>query len=147
MPEVVEACSNAASRLVIPNRLEALRPMSEWLEESIRGRGLPESLAFRFDLCANEAVTNIISYAYADGAPHEISLRLFRDGDAVCLEIEDDGAAFNPLQRPEHAQPASLEDADIGGLGVDLIRSFMSDCRYVRRDGRNVLTLAAGIEA
>lgn len=146
MSDVTEARSDAASRLIIPNRLDALRPMSEWLDESIRAGGLPEALAFKFDLCANEAVTNIISYAYTDGAPHDISLRLFREGGAVSLEIVDDGVAFNPLQRPQHAAPARLEDADVGGLGVDLIRSFMSECRYVRRDGRNVLTLTADIE-
>lgn len=133
------------SRLAIPNQLEALRPMSAWLDGTIRQLAMPEPLLFKFDLCANEAVTNIISYAYADSSPHEIVLRLFQERDGLCLEIEDDGRAFNPIERPRHEQPGSLDDAQIGGLGVDLIRSFMTECHYARRDGRNILKLMARI--
>ncbi len=145
MPDTMALKPDAASRLMIPNQLSALRRMSEWLEETIRELDAPEQMSFKFDLCANEAVANIISYAYRDSGTHEITLSLSRDDDLLCLEIEDDGIAFDPLARPEHEQPESLADASIGGLGVDLIRKFMDECRYVRRNGHNVLTLAARI--
>jgi anti-sigma regulatory factor (Ser/Thr protein kinase) len=147
MPETVDHLQASESRLVIPNDLAALRPMSRWLEECVRAHDAPEQLAFNFDLCANEAVTNIISYAYPDDGRREIRLRCFREDGALCLEIEDDGIPYDPLARPEHAQPDSLDDAGIGGLGVDLIRSFMDECRYARRNGRNVLTLVARLAA
>ncbi len=132
---------------MIPNDLSALREMSDWLESTIQRLEMPEPLVFRFDLCANEAVTNVISYAYPENGAHEIGLRLFRENDALCLEIADDGIPpFNPMDRPEHVRPASLEEAGIGGLGVDLIRRFMDECHYARHAGRNVLTLVAHVE-
>jgi len=119
--------------------------MSVWLDASIRRLDVPERLLFRFDLCANEAVSNIIAYAYPENGAREIALRLYREKDALCLEIEDDGVAFNPLERPRHAQPESLADAEVGGLGVDLIRSFMDECHYARREGRNILRMVARV--
>jgi serine/threonine-protein kinase RsbW len=61
----------------------------------------------------------------------------------VSLDIEDDGVAFNPFDAPQHVQPASLEEANIGGLGIALMRRLMDECTYARRGGRNVLEMAA----
>jgi serine/threonine-protein kinase RsbW len=141
MAEILEAEQLSEPRLVIPNDLGELRRMSGWIEECLRAQRAPDDLVFKFDLCANEAVTNIISYAYPQNGRHEIALRCFREDSSLCLEIEDDGIPYDPLARPEHAQPESLDEAEIGGLGVDLIRGFMDECRYARRGDRNVLTL------
>ena len=143
MGGIMEAEQETESRLVIPNELAALRRMSGWLEEHVRRHRAPDRVVFNFDLCANEAVANIISYAFPENGRHEISLRCFREHDALCLEIEDDGIPYDPLARPEHDQPGGLEDASIGGLGVDLIRSFMDECHYTRRNGHNVLRLVS----
>lgn len=128
---------------VMPGQLVALRPASQWLMAELIRLGLPSRWRFNMDLCAHEALTNIIEHAFAETADHFITLKLLRIGDDLALEIEDDGALFNPLRRPAHTQSASVIDAPIGGLGVDIIRSFMDDCRYEERDGRNVLTLLA----
>jgi len=133
----------AVLSLAIPNRIPALRGMSEWLAAGLQRLGAPDPWPFNFDLCASEAVANIISYAYPDGGAHQIELRLRRDGPALSLEIEDDGVPFNPLEREGHERPASLADAPVGGLGIDLMRSIMRECQYARRDGRNVLRLTA----
>jgi serine/threonine-protein kinase RsbW len=115
--------------------------VGEWLDTAFRQLGLPADLLFKFDLCAEEAVTNTISYAFPEHGAHEISLRLSVSKLMVCLEIEDDGVAFNPLDAPQHVQPASLEEAHIGGLGIVLIRRLMDECTYARQGGRNVLRM------
>jgi serine/threonine-protein kinase RsbW len=128
-------------QLVIPNQLAAVRQMSHWLDAIIRSMGLPEEVVFSFDLCANEAVTNIISYAYPQGGQHAIELNMQLESGRLSLKIEDDGIPFNPLERWPHVQPKSLEDAAIGGLGIDLIRNFMDVCHYIRHQDRNILTI------
>ena len=119
--------------------------MSLWLIDVMREIGLSEKLQFNFDLCANEAVTNIISYAYPENGFHKISLQMSRADGLVWLEIEDDGIPFNPLKEPQHKQPASLEEAKIGGLGVNLIRNFMEKCTYIRQNEKNMLKMIAHV--
>jgi len=130
--------------LALANSLAALRPMSDWLDQQLAAMGVAPLWRGRFDLCANEAVANAISYGYDEGQAGEVVLRLFRAGAAVTLEIEDDARPYDPLARPPHTPPASLDLAPIGGLGVDLVRALMGQCTYERRAGRNVLRLTAG---
>lgn len=135
--------NNATFRLVIRNQFAELRPMSFWLSETIKAMGGSDENIFNFDLCANEAVTNIISYGYADQDEHEIILDIAVSGDVLCLSIEDDGSPFNPLEKPEHLSPHNLEEAQIGGLGVDLILKIMKECHYVRINGKNIFKMCS----
>lgn len=131
--------------LTIRNQVTEIRRMSDWLDAALRRLGVPADLRFRFDLSANEAVTNIISYAYPDNGEHEISLQLSIGDAGISLQIEDDGTPFNLLSAPAHVRPASLEEAAIGGLGIDLIRKSIDQCDYTRSNGRNMLSLTAAL--
>lgn len=131
------------AELEIRSRLDELGRATAWLEAFASAAALPAETRYVLDLGLNEAVTNVISYAYRDAGEHRILLRLQRSGDAVSLEVEDDGAPFDPLQQAPPAPPTTLADAPIGGLGIHLIRSMFDECRYRREDGRNRLTLVA----
>lgn len=134
---------DAEYRLTLANDLDELRRMSEWLERSCHALGLTPARASEFDLCANEALTNVISYGYDAPGRREILLRLARLPAGASLTIEDDGRAFNPLEAQLPVQPASLEAAGIGGLGIKLMRGMMAECTYQHLDGKNILTLIA----
>lgn len=115
--------------------------MSRWLEQELSSAKVCTEARFKLDLCANEAVTNIIEYAYSDLGSHRIDLKLSLNNAEVSLEIQDDGEPFNPLDFKPRAQPKTLEDATPGGLGVKLIRHYMDNCSYVREGGINCLTM------
>lgn len=127
--------------LFIHNQIADISRMCEWLCDEIDKMGLTDELQFKFDLCANEAVTNIISYAYCDDQPHEIALNLSLQDNLIKLEITDDGAMFNPLEKPTFKNPTTLEDADIGGLGINLIHHYMDVIRYDRINNKNVFSM------
>ena len=102
---------------------------------------LAHKLAHALELAVNEALTNIISYAYGDGAPHAIVVTLRAHADHILVEVEDDGVAFNPLKVPVEDPPESLEKARPTGRGILLMRGFMDELRYRHRDKKNVLTM------
>ena len=134
---------NGEYRLTLANDLAELRRMSQWLERSCHAMGLAAARCSELELCANEAVTNIVSYGYEAPGRREILLRLARVAAGVSLTIEDDGRPFNPLAAQVPVQPASLAVAGIGGLGIKLIRGMMAECHYQHRGGKNILTLIA----
>jgi anti-sigma regulatory factor (Ser/Thr protein kinase) len=59
----------------------------------------------------------------------------------LTLIIEDEGIAFNPLEKKDPEIPDDLIDVRIGGLGIHIVRKLMDDIRYERMHGKNKLTL------
>jgi len=53
-------------------------------------------------------------------------------GGVVDLIVEDDGAAFDPFAHPEPEPFTNLADAQLGGLGIPLVRRLTSSARYDR---------------
>lgn len=131
--------------LTIQNSIPEISRMSHWLADSLASYGLSNSVQFRIDLCANEAITNIISYAYPDNGFHEINIKLSLSANIATLHIEDDGIAFNPLLAPENPHPKSLADAKIGGLGIDLIKHYVDNFNYKRLNNKNMLLIEVNL--
>lgn len=130
--------------IVIANDVRELRRMSAWLEARSRLLGMPDRRREDLEVCANEAVTNVIAHGWEAPGDHRISLRLERLGGEIMLEIADEGRPFDPLAGPPHATSLDLASAPVGGLGLPLIRGLLPRSRYARIEGRNVLTLVVG---
>ena len=126
--------------MLIDNDLNELSRLGEWISAWTSQHTIPDATAGYVDLCATEAVTNVMTHAYDDAATHQIALRLERDGDRVRLLIEDDGKAFDPTAVVPPA-PATLQNERIGGWGISIIRRLTEKLTYKRSDGRNHLTL------
>lgn len=131
----------ADGRLVVPNSFSELPRVSEWVRRFAQERRLARQLAYSLELSVNEALTNIMSYAYRDGGEHDIIVALHAQPDAIRVEVEDDGVPFNPLEVSLDETPESLEQSRPTGRGIPLMRGFMDELHYARRDGRNVLTM------
>jgi anti-sigma regulatory factor (Ser/Thr protein kinase) len=130
-----------SDRLVVPNNLSELARVSEWVRHFAHEHRLERQLAYGLELSVNEALTNIMSYAYCDDARHEILVELFARPDRVHVEIEDDGMPFNPLDLPVEEPAKSLEKSRPTGRGILLMRNIMDELHYTRRDNRNALMM------
>jgi len=62
--------------------------------------------------------------------------------DEVVIEIDDDGIAFDPVAAARPALPASISEAQPGGLGLLLLREKATAVDYRREGGRNHLRVA-----
>ena len=108
---------------------------------------LPAGVHQAADLALEEHVTNVLKYAYSDSASHEIRVRLSCNAQALLVEVEDDGRAFNPLDLAPVDISAPLEQRPIGGLGIHLMRQFMDALDYRREGGRNILRMTKRLDA
>lgn len=92
-------------------------------------------------LAVEEAVVNIINYAYGDTkGDFEIACASHKDG-RFTVEISDTGIPFNILLMPPPDITADIAERRIGGLGVHLIKNLMDEVAYRYEDNRNILTL------
>lgn len=100
---------------------------------------LPDTTLYHAQVVVDEVVTNVFSHgrAVAGKGRVEVSARL----EDACLEIGlvDDGAPFNLLAATEPDVTQEIAQRPIGGLGIHIVRSLVSEIEYERRDGRNRL--------
>ena len=132
--------SPSAKRLLLHRDLAELKRLAVWIEGWVM-QDLSASLSFAVQVCLEEAVANIIMYSTTKDDRLEIVVEVEREDQILVARIEDNGSVFDPTQFQRPPVPASLAEANIGNVGIHLMRSFASGMRYERSNGRNRLTL------
>jgi sigma-B regulation protein RsbU (phosphoserine phosphatase) len=134
-------------RIVLRNNIEEIARMQGFIDELVAELCLTTEDAFNIHLALEEAVSNVIMYAFPEGEQHDITLAVRHVDDTLIFRVIDAGREFDPTLQPDADVTLSLEQRPIGGLGIFLIRRIMQRVEYHRIDGNNILTMVKSIEA
>ncbi|MEK7863605.1 MAG: ATP-binding protein, partial [Chloroflexota bacterium] len=127
--------------LRVPATLEGVALAGERTEELLAAATVPGRAVHAVLVALEELLTNTVKYGYAGAPGQSIQLALRLTADAVELTLTDRARAFDPLAGPEPDLAAPVEQRDVGGLGLHLLRKLSREQRYAREDGQNVVTL------
>ena len=133
--------NNKNKSFVIENQIEELTSLSGKIDDLAEEWKLSQALAMNMNLVIEEAVSNIIFYAFKDKGKHEIGISVSLNNNQLTIKVTDDGTPFNPLvqKQPDITLPA--EERPVGGLGIFLISQMMDKVHYARQKNQNILTL------
>jgi len=122
--------------------LDLLPRMLELVGRELDGVKCSSKERNQVELCVEEALVNVINYAYPEGSGDlELGCRAEGSGDLEIV-IKDWGIAFNPSHFVQDIQRnVAVESRKIGGLGVYFMHTLMDDVSYERVDGANVLRM------
>lgn len=129
------------SVLQLTNDIQDVPRLGEWVEQIGEQLELPMATVFNLNLALEEAVVNVMNYAYPGEVGRPVTLTAQKGEDRVFFTIEDEGVPFDPTQQEEPDLTLDADERPIGGLGIFLIRQTMSDVSYERRDNKNILKL------
>lgn len=118
--------------------LKRIRRFVEEVGESI---GIPERELYELELAVDEACTNVIEHGYRGvGGKIEIEIQSLNGG--VQVVVRDWGEPFDPDSIPVPDVSAPLEERPVGGVGLFLMRSVMSQVQFAfDPQGGNTLTM------
>ncbi|MDJ0985357.1 MAG: ATP-binding protein [Desulfobacterales bacterium] len=125
----------------LKNDLSELETLCQHLNKFGQDTGLSEACLTDINICLDELFTNIVCYGFKDKLEHLTLFLLQLSKDVLTVVIEDEGVAFNPLEKKDPEIPDDLKDVRIGGLGIHIVRKLMDELHYERKDSRNKLTL------
>ena len=130
-------------RLLLKNDISQVPLLADFINQVCNKFALDQSLSFQLNLVLEEAVVNVIQYAYPEGGEHIFSLDADKEADTVTFVLKDDGKPFNPLeQAPDVDITLTAEKRKIGGLGIFLVQQMMDEVDYKRTsDGQNILVM------
>ncbi len=107
----------------------------------VEKQGIAAAQKAGIELAFEEALVNVINYAYPDGGGDvHVECRDVPEKGLV-IRIEDEGLPFNPLLLGSPDTSAGIEDRAIGGLGIHIIKKTMKVVSYERDGSKNILTL------
>jgi sigma-B regulation protein RsbU (phosphoserine phosphatase) len=127
--------------LTLNNKVSEISKLNAFVQSATAALNMEKGLANRIKLAVEEAVTNIIDYAYPNGTEGSIDITIEADENRIRFIITDSGAEFDPTGVSKADTTLSVDDRPIGGLGVFLVRNLMDSINYERTDGKNVLRL------
>ena len=119
------------------------------MEGAAREFGIPDDIQLSLNLAVEEAVVNVINYAYPKGTEGDIEINitnslipdLSESSTEVIFTVIDQGVPFDPTTHDEADTTSELEERQIGGLGIHLIRNIMDRVEYQRDGNSNKLTM------
>ena len=128
-----------------PYVLHVENKMSEWpaLRKGLQDYGMCVGMEDRtlkkMILALEEAVVNIVNYSEAKFIGMTISCG---DTQRLSITLSDDGIAFDPTAQAEVDTAAVIDQRQIGGLGIALLRQIADEVHYRRTDdGQNELSI------
>ncbi len=127
--------------LTLQNSIDQITLLPPYVEKAVKASKLDPVVTEGLNLALEEAVTNVIDYAYPEGTVGNVDIDTAVTDTALTFTITDSGKPFDPTARAEVDIQADIEDRPVGGLGIHLVRKIMDEVRYERRGGRNVLIL------
>jgi serine/threonine-protein kinase RsbW len=129
-------------RLDLQSRISELARVPPWIERLAATYSIPDSTQFAMNLCLEEALSNVIRHGYREDSGQSIAIHfsVAPDGRFV-LVLEDEAPPFNPVDSPELPAISSLDEAQIGGQGIRLLREFADALQYHATPRGNQLTI------
>lgn len=112
-----------------------LPQLMDALEAHLDAAGVPMAVASAVMIAADEVLANVLDHSGAGS----VSVRASTRDGRVSVEVSDDGAPFDPTAAAAPDTTLDVDEREIGGLGVHLVKRLMEAVDYSRADGRNRL--------
>lgn len=121
--------------------VDALEEIMEYLRAQARLHEAPSALIPKIELACEEAIMNVISYAYK-GTQGTLKISCDKRGKRLEITLRDQGVPFNPMDAEIDPQlDIPIQERTIGGVGIFLMRKIIDEASYQREGKENVLRL------
>lgn len=130
------------SEIKVDATIENVTVVTAFIEEQLKAVGCPMNEIIKINIAVDEIMANIASYAYGNNIGEAmVDLEIDETDKTATIKFTDSGIPYNPLEKEDPDIEAALEDRQIGGLGIFIVKKTMDDMIYNYIDGYNVLTI------
>ena len=117
-----------------------LNNVISYLDDYLNKNNISKKIVNQLDLVIEELFVNICNYAY-EGKSGYFKISLKNNNNKIIITLEDEGIKFNPLEKEEPDTTLSIEERNVGGLGILLAKKNLDNIKYKREDNKNILIL------
>ena len=128
--------------LTIKALVENVPVVTAFVDEELEGVNCPMKVQYQIDVAVDEVFSNLAMYPYEPAhGDATIRVEIDRNARVVSITFFDSGIPFNPMDREEPDTSLSVEEREIGGLGIFIVRKSMDEIFYEYKNGQNILCI------
>ena len=127
--------------LSLRNDIDDIPKLHEFIQGISVEANLDHPVAMSINLALEEAVSNVMLYAYPAGRDGRVDVGAQILEDCLTFTVSDSGKPFDPTAAADPDLDQDLTERPIGGLGIYLVKRIMDRVTYTRTDGKNILTM------
>lgn len=127
--------------LTLGNDVEEVIELTAFMNSICKDLNFDDMTTTYTTLAVEEAVVNVMKYAYPDREPSHILLEAKADDKALTFILRDKGMPFDATQAAEVDVEQKAAQRIEGGLGIHLMRHYMDNISYKREDNENILIM------
>ncbi len=132
--------------LTIDATIENVAAVTAFVDEQLEQLGCPMKTQCQVDVAIDELFGNIANYAYnPDIGTVTVRVEVTENPLAVVITFIDNGIPYDPLAKGDPDITLSVEERQIGGLGIYMVKKSMDDVSYEYKDGKNILRIKKNI--
>ena len=128
--------------LTIDATIENIAAVTAFIDEQLEHRDCPMKTKRQVHIAIDELFGNIAYYAYhPEKGIVTVRAEVTDNPLAVVITFIDNGTPYDPLAKADPDTTLSVEERDIGGLGIYMVKKTMDDISYEYRNGQNILRI------
>ena len=129
-------------KITVEAVLDNLQTVIDFATEKLEARDCSMKVVMQTELVIEEIFVNIASYAYhPETGSATFCIEFEENPNAVLMTFIDAGKPYNPLEAEAPDTTLAIEERDVGGLGIFLVKKNVDDISYEYIDGKNILRM------
>ena len=130
------------TELTIAATVENIEVVTDFVNQQLEELDCPMKAQMQIDIAIDELFSNISHYAYnPDVGQATVRVEVVEDPLAVIITFIDNGKPYDPLAEADPDITLSIDERQIGGLGIYMVKKSMDDIAYEYKDGQNILRI------
>ena len=128
-------------RMAIEGQISEVGRFAAAFADFASERQLPTEVRRSLQVVLDDLLANVVLHGLAGRAGGEATIDVAVADDVIVVTVSDNGPPFDPFAQAAPDTSLGIEERQIGGLGIHLVKQMMDDVSYQRREDRNVTVL------
>ena len=128
--------------LQVTAAVENIETVTDFVNDYLETLDCPMRIQMKIAIVIDEVFSNITYYAYEDGSG-DVIVRIERTADSkgVLLTFIDNGKPYNPIEKEDPDITLTLDERQIGGMGIFMVKNIADKIFYEYIQGQNILKI------
>jgi anti-sigma regulatory factor (Ser/Thr protein kinase) len=128
--------------LTINATVDNIQTVTEFVDEQLENYDCPMKAQMQINIAIDEIFGNIAHYAYnPDTGSATVRVEVLKEPLSVIIAFIDNGKPYDPLKTKDPDITRSIDEREVGGLGIYMVKNLMDEILYEYKDGKNILTI------